>query len=269
LRPPELPLHETLHTYADVKRARGQSTCCVQIGANDGKTNDPVYRYLTEYGWRGLLVEPLVDVFQQQLKKTYADYPNVTLVNVALASVNGSLPLYRLAISRARWATGLSSFRREHIEHHIEVGYVETKAKAEGVVLPNDPNEWIEVVQVQTKTVASLLTENNIEQFDVLCIDTEGFDFEVLKLFDFNTHKPEFVVFESKNLADNDYVGAKQMLSAAGYQLYWCNGDTFAVRRGTPGEIATEKVRSPFRTAVRRARMLARNLKRRLSSTRR
>ena len=97
-----------------MKKARGEPTFCVQVGANDGKTNDPVHRYLTGYGWRGLLVEPLVDVFEQELKKTYAGFPNVTLANVALAPTNGSLPLYRVAISRARWATGLSGFRRDN-----------------------------------------------------------------------------------------------------------------------------------------------------------
>jgi FkbM family methyltransferase len=264
LRPPELPLHETLQTYADVKKARGETVFCIQIGANDGKTNDPVHRYLTGYGWRGLLVEPLVDVFEQDLKKTYANYSNVTLVNVALAPTDGSLPLYRVAVSRARWATGLSSFRRENLENHIANGYIEKKAKAEGVAMPSDPNDVIEVVQVPTMTVVALLKENKVDQFDVLCIDTEGFDFEVLKLFDFKTHRPDFVLFESKNLADDDYVAAKTMLGDAGYRLYWHNGDTFAVHQGTAGEIASEKMRAPLRVALRQARSFARKVKGRL-----
>ena len=180
LRPPELPLHETLLAYADIKKARSEPTFCVQVGANDGRTNDPVHPYLTGYGWRGLLIEPLVDVFEQELSKTYAGYPNVTLANVALAPTNGNLPLYRVAISRARWATGLSGFRRDNLENHIANGYIEKKAKAEGVAMPSDPDDVIEVVQVPTKTVATLLSEHKVDQFDVLCIDTEGFDFEVL-----------------------------------------------------------------------------------------
>jgi FkbM family methyltransferase len=261
-------MRETLHAYADIKKARGENTFCFQVGANDGKTNDPVYRYLTGYGWRGLLVEPLVDVFQEQLQKTYAGYSNVTLVNVALAPTNGSLPLYRVAISRARWATGLSSFRRDNLENHIANGYIEKKAKAEGVAVPGDPGEWIEVVQVRTSTVAALLQENSVVQFDVLCIDTEGFDFEILKLFDFKTHQPDFVVFESKNLADGDYVAAKKMLTEAGYRLYWDNGDTFAVRAGTSAEVASDKVRNPVRVVLRQARSFARKIKHKLRSAR-
>jgi FkbM family methyltransferase len=264
LRPPLLPLHETLHAYADVKKARGEPTFCVQVGANDGKTNDPVHRYLTGYGWRGLLVEPLVDVFQQELTKTYSGYANVTLVNAALAPSNGSLPLYRVSVSRARWATGLSSFRRDNLENHIANGYIEKKAKAEGVALPANTDDWIESVAVRTTTVSDLLGENKVGAFDVLCIDTEGFDFEILKLFDFKTYRPDFVLFESKNLADDDYVAAKKMLTDAGYSLYWDNGDTFAVRRGTAGEVASGKVRSPIRSAIRQARSFARKVKRKL-----
>jgi FkbM family methyltransferase len=261
-------MHETLQAYAEIKKARGEAAFCVQVGANDGKTNDPVYRYLTGYGWRGLLVEPLVDVFEQELKKTYSGYPNVTLANVALAPTNGSLPLYRVAISRARWATGLSGFRRENLENHIANGYIEKKAKADGLAMPSDPNAVIEVVQVPTKTVATLLTDHKIDRFDVLCIDTEGFDFEILKLFDFNAHQPDFVLFESKNLADDDYIAAKNMLAGAGYTLYWDNGDTFALRRGTAGETAGAKVGHPIRAAVRRARTFARKVKRRLRPVR-
>jgi FkbM family methyltransferase len=223
---------------------------------------------LTGYGWRGLLVEPLVDVFQLELQKTYGGYPNVTLVNVALAPSNGSLPLHRVAVSRARWATGLSSFRRESLENHIANGYIERKARAEGVAVPSDPNELIEVVQVPTMTVATLLAENEVNQFDVLCIDTEGFDFEILKLFDFSAYRPDFVLFESKNLADDDYIAAKGTLVDAGYNLYWDNGDTFAVRKGTSGEIASDKVRNPIRVALRKTRSIARKVKRRLHSIR-
>jgi FkbM family methyltransferase len=264
LRPPELSLRETLQAYADVKKTRGEAAFCIQVGANDGKTNDPVYKYLTGYGWRGLLVEPLVDVFEQELQKTYAGYPNVTLVNAALAPTNGSLPLYRVAFSRARWATGLSSFRRENLENHIANGYIEKQAKAEGVALPSNPDQWIESVPVPTMTVDALFKKHNLSHFDVLCIDTEGFDFEILKLFDFKNHHPDFVLFESKNLADDDYVAAKKMLADAGYRLYWHNGDTFAVRQGTAGEIASDKVRDPIRAVLRQARTFARKVKRKL-----
>ena len=34
----------------------------IQIGANDGKSTDPLYRFVTELGWSGILVEPQPNV---------------------------------------------------------------------------------------------------------------------------------------------------------------------------------------------------------------
>jgi len=230
LRPPEAPLREYLRYYARRKQRLGEPVFCFQVGANDGRTNDPVHPYFKSYGWAGLLVEPLVDVFEHELKKTYAGNPRVKMENVALAQMQGQLPLYRVAISKSRWATGLSSFRRENIQSHIDNGYIQRRAKEEGIAVPNDPSQIIETVQVPVVTVDQLLAKHSITDFDVLCIDVEGFDFEILKLVDFDRFKPEVVLFESKNLSDADYVQAKELLSKHGFFLYWERGDTLATK---------------------------------------
>ena len=230
LRPPEAPIREYLRYYARRKQRLGESVFCFQVGANDGHTNDPVYHYLTHFNWSGLLVEPLVDVFENELKKTYAGNPRVRLENIALAQAQGTLPFYRVAISKARWATGLSGFRRENIQTHIDNGYIKRKAHDEGIAVPDDPSQIIETIQVSVVTVDQLLTKHGVTHFDVLCIDTEGFDFEILKLVDFDRFRPEVVLFESKNLSDSDYVQAKEMLSKSGFHLYWERGDTLATR---------------------------------------
>jgi FkbM family methyltransferase len=228
LRPPEIDSRSFLRHYARLKKRRGEAVSCLQIGANDGVTNDPLHRYLTRHGWRGLLLEPLVDVFHNELSHTYRGNPRVILENVALADSEGSLPLYRVAISNARWATGLSSFRRDSIEAHIENGYIERKAREEGVPVPGDPDRIIETVVVPTTTVERLLAKHGIDELDLICIDTEGFDFEILKLVDFARLAPQVVLFESKNLSDGDYAEAKELLGGHGYSLFWDGGDTLA-----------------------------------------
>jgi hypothetical protein len=40
----------------------------VQIGANNGVTDDPIRQFLIKYHWHGVLVEPQPRVFQQLLK---------------------------------------------------------------------------------------------------------------------------------------------------------------------------------------------------------
>ena len=36
----------------------------IQVGANDGRTGDPIRKHIERYQWRGLLLEPLPNVFE-------------------------------------------------------------------------------------------------------------------------------------------------------------------------------------------------------------
>lgn len=71
----------------------------VQVGAMDGKAYDPLYPYLSEGNWRGLLVEPLPDMYAQ-LQETYKDCDRIRFVNVAIADPesidsNGQIKMMR------------------------------------------------------------------------------------------------------------------------------------------------------------------------------
>jgi len=44
---------------------------------------------------------------------------------------------------------------------------------------------------------------------NLLCIDVEGFDYNILKLFDFKKYSPEIVLYESKHLSDLDFTESK------------------------------------------------------------
>lgn len=234
LRPPVTSIAHILTYYANEKKNKSRDTFCFQVGANDGKNNDPVHVFFRDYGWQGLLVEPQTDVFENELKKTYANNLNVKLENVALAESDGELPFYRVAISKARWATGLSSFDLKSLQSHLQSGYIIRKAQDEGVEIPTDEALIIEKVMVPTATVDSLLKRHQVKNFDVLCVDTEGFDYQILKLIDFSRYTPDLILFESKNLSDQDYVDAKNLLLKAGYQLFWEKGDTLAIRFKIP-----------------------------------
>lgn len=230
LRPPLTSVYRFLRHYARVQKRQRKQVFCLQIGANDGKSNDPVYPYFADYGWRGLLVEPQKDVFDQGLTQTYAGNDRVILENVALGTSEGWQPFYRVSFSKARWATGLSSFNRKSLEDHIDNGYILRRAQEEGIPVPANQADWIEETAVQTATVSGLLQKHNINDVDVICIDTEGYDYELLKLIDLKRLAPQVIFFESKNLSDTDFVAAQSMLTGLGYRLFWEDGDTLAIR---------------------------------------
>lgn len=203
---------------------------CLQIGANDGTTSDPLHELFRSEGWHGLLVEPQPDVFEHGLKVAYANNDRVWLANVAIGPAEGTLPLYRIAFSRAEWASGLSSFSRDHIQAHIDRGYVTAQAARTGVSVPTEPHLQIEVVHVKVMTLEGLLANHSVKAVDLICIDTEGFDLEILKLVDFAAIDPEVILFESQNLTDADYQEALQLLAAQGFTLRWSFGDTLAYK---------------------------------------
>ena len=78
------------------------------------------------------------------------------------------------------------------------------------------------------------MSKHHIESFNFLCIDTEGYDFEVIKLIDLKKTHPEVILFESKNLSDKDFIEAKELLTSLGYTLFWEKGDTLAIKYEYP-----------------------------------
>src|SRR3954463_14205307 len=65
----------------------------VQVGANDGVTDDPIRRYIQRYHWRGVLIEPLAKVFQQ-LCFNYREEPQLIFENAAIADADGTATFY-------------------------------------------------------------------------------------------------------------------------------------------------------------------------------
>ena len=65
-----------------------------QVGANDGRSNDPINYYIKKYGWKGILIEPQKKIFSK-LKNEYRKYTqNVIFENIAISSTNGEIELY-------------------------------------------------------------------------------------------------------------------------------------------------------------------------------
>lgn len=205
----------------------------LQIGANNGYQHDPMFKLLQRNPhWQGILVEPQKDVFVHQLLPLYEQYENLQLVNAAIAPANGYLPFYKIAFSNERWATGLASFDRKTIEKHIQSGYIEQQAHKQGVPLPKNLADYITTEQVTCISFESLIKQYSISQLDLLLIDTEGFDFEILKMIDFAKFKPQLIAFEYIHLSPQDLTDCKKLLHGNNYELCQIGRDLVASRQG-------------------------------------
>lgn len=65
----------------------------VQIGANNGLTDDPLRQFVTKHHWHGVLVEPQPQVFQQLLKN-YEQEKQLAFENAAIADKDGTVRLF-------------------------------------------------------------------------------------------------------------------------------------------------------------------------------
>ncbi len=187
----------------------------VQIGANDGVTNDPMHKFVTTFGWHGVLVEPGPVAFER-LKANYENDGNLTFVNAAISEKDGFRTLYTVRIDDGtfRGAHMYSSFKKEVILRQTRW-------------VP-DIADRIEEIQVRCISMETLLREVGAAHVDILQIDTEGYDFAILKMIDFSKFQPSIICYEHAHLSKSDMQAAAELLIGQGYRLARDNLDTLA-----------------------------------------
>lgn len=185
----------------------------VQVGANDGILDDPLRELVCLYHLKGLLIEPLPDLFEK-LKFNYKDEPQLCFENVAIISGDGTVPIHRVsnnAVVPHHWH-GIASFTRDNL-------------LTQGV-----PPEHIETVQVQGTSLHSLLAKHQIDRISLLQIDTEGYDHEIIRFAFESNCFPDIINYEHCWLVPRNRFKCKQMLDRHGYQFVEVGKDTLAIR---------------------------------------
>jgi hypothetical protein len=67
----------------------------IQIGAYDGRKDDPIYELVQRNRWSGILVEPQPDIFER-LKQNYASFSGLAFEQAAIVEEGTSFSLYKL-----------------------------------------------------------------------------------------------------------------------------------------------------------------------------
>jgi FkbM family methyltransferase len=203
----------------------------IQIGANDGITHDPIHKFIKRDRWKGVLLEPQPDVFRESLSKIYKNHPGLTPLCAAIGYEDGSQKLYKIGFSTMRWATGLASFSEEKIKKLFEAGIVQKNCEKNGLEIPSDPEKQITSEEVQVISPKTLLKTYSINKIDLLQVDAEGFDLEVIRMFDVPKTKPNAIIFENENLNPQDLDDCYQLLRTENYNLKEFGRDTLAVKK--------------------------------------
>ena len=207
LRHPDWNFDDPLKLAVAYTMRRRPDLTFLQVGAFDGRTDDPIHPLVQEFGIRGIVVEPQVSMLDM-LRANYADYPQVVVVNAAIADAEGSRDFYSTRDGPSRKA----SFLRSNLLRH-------------GV-----RSEDIVAQPVRCTTIANLIREQKLERCDFIQIDAEGYDAEIMRTIDFPTVQPSIVRFEHVHLSDQDCDGCIELLASHGFRFIGQRRDIIALR---------------------------------------
>ena len=204
--------------------ARSPEVFFVEVGANDGFAFDPLYESVVKYGWRGLLIEPLPDLFAQ-LRQTYEGREGIIFENVAIAESSGTKAMIRVdpeAVELGRvpyWAKGIASFFHDR----NALGGQRISEEDFAKIRPHIISETI-----RCDTLANVFGKHFVTKVDLLLIDVEGYDYHVLKQFDFSRLRPRVIRMEWYNLPQDEKQMSLDLLKTWGYRTALLESDLIA-----------------------------------------
>jgi FkbM family methyltransferase len=194
----------------------------VEIGANDGEHEDLLQRAIRSGDWRGILVEPVPWIFER-LRANHGEREGLIFENAAIGDRDGSMPFFHMPPASDHeeeglpgWYHGIGSFSRESILRHAEQ-------------IPDLESRLVST-EVPTLTFDSLLAKHGVDSIDLLLVDTEGFDWEILRRVDFDRWRPRLVIYEHYHLTAATQAEAVARFHGHGYETLEEHFDTFCLR---------------------------------------
>jgi FkbM family methyltransferase len=189
-----------------------KSLTFLQIGANDGVMNDPIYRFNMDNKSvvSGFVLEPLPDVYEK-LVENYQSCRNIKPFNLAIHATESEMVLHRVNPLREaevpKFARGIASFNEMHWE--------------KTTLVPNA--DFMQKVKVNCISFADFIKSNTIEKLDLLLLDTEGYDYQILMSVDFTHIKPRIIRFEhgirNQVMSPENFMAVCNHLNSFGYQI--------------------------------------------------
>ena len=210
----------------------------VQVGANDGRINDPIHAFVMRNRalTRILLIEPQPEIIPF-LRQNYAAHPDA-LVHQGAIGFEDSLRLFR--VKPTLWAAYDPPYMKDAPAYRVPSGFTSSSIEhvrrhAEGNFRIDAPlDDCIEALRVQCSGLHALISRLSWTQdIDVLQIDAEGADDEVIYASDTERLRPRVINFERRHLSDERQRKLEAFLSGQGYAiLNWSDSDSTAILHG-------------------------------------
>lgn len=194
----------------------GRDIFFIQVGAMDGLNYDPICSFVKELGWRGLLLEPMPDMFAK-LQANYSRCEGLIFVEAAITDFDGQIEMIRVnpeAIAKKllpETALGISTLMPDR-------GILGSRNRTKELEqLLESHKQKLTVPCYQLKT---LLNQYKIQKVDLLVIDTEGADWMVARQLPLDQYCPRIVYLEYNHLSAYEQVACAEHFRNHGYRIY-------------------------------------------------
>jgi FkbM family methyltransferase len=144
----------------------------------------------------------------EQLVANYEGAPGLSFFQVAIGGSEGTMTMYSVdpRPDDPDWVMQLASFDRDVVMSH-------------SYALPELASR-VFTVEVESRTVASLIAETGLTKVDLLHIDAEGFDDQIIRDLPLTASwAPQFLIYEKKHLSRTRHSDLRRLLRQAGYRV--------------------------------------------------
>lgn len=151
----------------------------IDVGAHDGKSLNNTLYFEETNQWTGINIEPMPDTFNELCKNR----PLCTNFKLAVSDFNGTSEF----ILNTGYTNMLSGLKKDYDQRHLSRLSYENKQF----------NAKTEIINVVTKRLDTICSEQNIKHVHFLSIDVEGAEFSVIKSIDFDEVFIDVIMFEN------------------------------------------------------------------------
>lgn len=208
----------------------------LQIGANDGQQSDFVNKFVKENNVTLHTLEPIPHYYQE-LKNYYQNYNNVFTYNYAITNKTGTDYINFIPDnpSMPAWLKGCSSF---FTDRNILSGFIMWDTNGLPIQKYNQEHvlsyikQYTQKIPVNCITFNDFITKFNIPNIDVLVIDTEGYEYQILKQINLNKYPIPVIILEYIYLPQPSKNGVKSIFARNHYHISYThnNHDIIAVK---------------------------------------
>jgi len=199
-----LNIKNLLKNYCDQNKLKS----LLQIGANDGKRFDELNYFIKKYKIKSVLVEPINKYFNE-LKNNYLNHEFVKIENSAISVENEISYLFvvneKYINKYDEHIKGINSFEIKHlIKHGVKKNHIEKK-------------------KINSLSISNLIKKYNIEELDLLYVDTEGYDGKIVYEFIKDTQLKPIIIFEYIHIENKFFNKLIDLLNTEKFKFFAIN----------------------------------------------